>query len=215
MIKAVVFDLDDTLIPEIEYVKSGFMAVARCFGDITLGDKLYNLFCEDKKDVYQRAGFDSTECQKAIEVYRKHKPQIKLEGEVITLLDQLKHKGYKLGIITDGRPEGQRNKIEALQLDKWMDYIIITDELGGETFRKPNPYAYEIMRKRLGVEFSEMMYVGDNPRKDFYIGSIHPVCTVRLMSGNIGMYGEESYYEDIKENIRISKLRELVGKNYV
>lgn len=42
----------------------------------------------------------------------------------------LKNKGIKLGTITDGRPEGQHNKIIALGLDGLVDDIIITDELG-------------------------------------------------------------------------------------
>ena len=57
MIKAVVFDLDDTLIPEIEYVKSGFCAIAKEFGDEKISDMLWTLFEEDRNNVYQRAGF--------------------------------------------------------------------------------------------------------------------------------------------------------------
>ena len=40
--------------------------------------------------------------------------------------------GIKVGIITDGRPEGQRNKLESLGLD--VDDVIIMDELGGVQF---------------------------------------------------------------------------------
>ncbi len=206
MIKAVVFDLDDTLIPEYEYVKSGFRAIAKKFGS-ELYETLWKLFCEDKKNVYQRAGFSEEMCSLCIEIYRSHFPDIRLSNDTEKTLITLKEKGYKLGIITDGRPEGQRNKIKALGLDKIMDFIIVTDELGGETFRKPNPKAFELMREALGVEFDEMMYVGDNPKKDFYIGSIYPITTVRVLSD--GIYNDCDYLGGVKENFRIYNFEEL------
>jgi len=167
MIKAVVFDLDDTLCPEIEYVKSGFNAIAEVLGDKSLGQKLMELFKENRFNVYQRAGFSESDCKHCIEIYRSHKPQIKLSKEVKETLISLKQKGYKLGIITDGRPEGQWNKIYALDLKNYIDHIIVTDELGGVEFRKPNPKAYMLMKEKLEVEYNEMVYVGDNPAKDF------------------------------------------------
>lgn len=203
MIKAIVFDLDDTLIPETEYVKSGFRAIAKEFGS-ELYEKLWKLFCEDRKNVYQRAGFSEEQCKRCIEIYRNHFPDIKLDKETEETLVSLKEKGYKLGIITDGRPGGQRNKIKALGLDKVMDYIIVTDELGGGEFRKPNPKAFEVMREKLQVEFDEMMYVGDNPKKDFYIGSVYPITTVRVLDD--GLYNENSYYKGIREKYQINEV---------
>lgn len=208
MIKAVVFDLDDTLIPETDYVKSGFKAVAKAFDDSFLGVKLWNLFCEDKNNVYQRAGFSEKECQRCIEIYREHFPDIVLDADIKRTLDSLKSKGIKLGIITDGRPQGQRNKIAALGLDEIMNCIIVTDELGGEEFRKPHPRSFELMRESLGVEFCEMMYVGDNPKKDFFIGSIYPIITVRLSSK--GIYDREEYLNGVKEKKRIPTFESLL-----
>ncbi len=207
MIKAIVFDLDDTLIPETEYVKSGFRAIAEEFGS-ELYEKLWKLFCEDRKNVYQRAGFSEEICKRCIEIYRNHFPDIRLDKSTEEVLLNLKKNGYKLGVITDGRPVGQRNKIKALALDKIMDCIIVTDELGGEEFRKPNPKAFELMREKLNVEFYEMMYVGDNPKKDFYIGSIYPITTVRLF--NQGIHSNVEYFENIREKKRVLKISDLI-----
>jgi FMN phosphatase YigB (HAD superfamily) len=66
------------------------------------------------------------------------------------MIEELKRKGIKVGIITDGRPEGQRNKLEALGLD--VDDVIITDELGGIQFRKPCDIAFRIMINTLEAE---------------------------------------------------------------
>lgn len=207
MIKAIVFDLDDTLMPEADYVKSGFRAIGAAFGEALLADKLWQLFKENRQNVYQRAGFSKTECEKCIEIYRSHKPDITLSSSTVQLLAELKQRGIRLGIITDGRPLGQRNKIYALGLDKIMDKIIITDELGGERFRKPHRKAFELMRESLNVEFDEMMYVGDNPAKDFYIGSIYPITTVRLVGS--GIYKKEAYLKDVKEKKLIRDICEI------
>lgn len=78
-----------------------------------------------------------------------------------------KKKGIKVGIITDGSPEGQLNKIIALGLNDLIDDIIITDELGGTQFRKPNDIAFRIMQNRWRSPFEQLVYVGENPNKDF------------------------------------------------
>ena len=210
MIKAVIFDLDDTLFPEEEYVKSGFKAIAKHFNDNTLYGELWKLFKENKNDVYQRAGFNDAECKKCIEIYRSHKPVLKLEKKTYDLLILLRKRGFKLGIITDGRPEGQWNKIHALALDKLTDKIIVTDELGGESFRKPNSKAFEIMRDFLDVKFEEMMYIGDNPAKDFYIGSIYPITTVHLISNRL--YKNNNYYKNIYPTYTVSSLHDIIFK---
>lgn len=167
MIKGFVFDLDDTLYLERDYVHSGFRAIAKEMGDETLGDTLIGLFAENRQNVYQRAGLSEEACGRCISVYRSHVPDIRLTDAVWDTLSVLRSRGCRLGIITDGRPQGQWNKMRALGLESLVDYIIVTDELGGEAFRKPHPAAFEKMRKALALEYGEMVYVGDNLSKDF------------------------------------------------
>lgn len=106
------------------------------------------------------------------EIYKKayieQMPEIELYDGVRNLILNLKKKGIKVGIITDGRPEGQHNKIIALGLDDLVDDIIITDELGGTQFRKPNDIAFRIMQNRWRTPFEQLVYVGENPNKDFF-----------------------------------------------
>ena len=209
MIKAVIFDLDDTLYRETVYVKSGFCAIAREFGDASMAEKLYSLFLKDNKNVYQRAGLTEDECLRCIDIYRNHYPNIHLSDDYKSLLEKLRKDGYKLGIITDGDAERQKRKIDALGLWDLVDNVIVTDELGGIEYRKPNPAAFEKMRDFFGIEFDEMMYVGDNPEKDFYIGNVYPIKTVRLMPHKEGIYSDKMYKGGIKENIRVENLTDL------
>lgn len=169
MIKGIIFDLDDTLYSEKQYVYSGFKSVAEfldipeaademwCLfeiGKVPIDDYLKMIGREDKKD----------EC---LNVYREHMPSISLYDNVKENLLKLRNEGKKLGIITDGRPSGQRNKIISLGLKDLVDDIIITDELGGEQFRKPCDLAFRIMQEKWGIPFEQIMYVGDNISKDF------------------------------------------------
>jgi len=171
-LKAFIFDLDDTLYSEKEYIKSGYAAVAKVLPNVEDAEtKLWKAF-EEKKfaidDVLRSENIYSEELkQKCLEVYRFHQPSIHLYDEALEILTQLRKKGFPIGIITDGRPEGQRAKIKALGLDALVDYIIITDELGGVEYRKPNEKAFVIMKDQLHVEYDEMCYVGDNINKDF------------------------------------------------
>lgn len=214
MIKAVVFDLDDTLYPEIEYVQSGFEAVGeevlQKFGIENAAAELYGLFLEDKSNVFDRYadlhGLGKQAAVVLIDKYRSHKPNIQLRPEARETLVSLKERGYKLGIITDGRPDGQRNKIHALGLDDLTDKIIITDELGGTEFRKPNLKAFGIMFDCFRARPNETVYVGDNPRKDFVVGEIG-VHTVRLLSK--GLYNNDCYLRGVEPEYLINGISEI------
>ena len=190
MIKGFVFDLDDTLYLERDYVYSGFRAIAKELGDEALGDTLIELFAENRQNVYQRAGLSEEVCGRCVAIYRNHFPDIRLTDAVRSVLSTLRSRGCRLGIITDGRPQGQRNKIQALGLESMVDHIIVTDELGGEAFRKPNPAAFEKMREALGLEYGEMVYVGDNLSKDFVAPQALGMHSCRLRNPD-GLYFSE------------------------
>lgn len=64
------------------------------------------------------------------------------------------------------------------------------------------------MKNQLDVEYDEMIYVGDNPEKDFFIQKIHPLYTVRVKREN-NVYNEADYLEGIKENKTIYNLNEI------
>lgn len=171
-LKAIIFDLDDTLYGEKEYVRSGYRAIAAIMPQVEQMDqKLWTAFEQKKSaidEVLRAEGIYTEERkQKCLSAYRFHQPDIHFYDGVLELLQMLRADGYKLGIITDGRPEGQRAKIKALGLDGLVDHIIVTDELGGVEYRKPNKAAFVKMQDALGVAYEEMCYVGDNIKKDF------------------------------------------------
>lgn len=218
MIKAVVFDLDDTLYPELDYVKSGFRTaekeIKKRYGIGNTYDELIQLFRQDKSNVFNRflekhdLAADDNAVNGLLNVYRKHKPAIELFDDVKDIFAELKARGYKLGIITDGRPEGQRAKITALGIEKFVDKIIITDELGGIEYRKPNPKAFEIICSEFGILPEEMMYVGDNPQKDFAVKKYLPIVTVRI-DFNVALYSKSKYAQEILPDYEITSFAHI------
>lgn len=182
--RAVVFDLDDTLYDERDYVRSGFWQVASYLSGMrpeVWGDRQE---CEDWLwEAFERGEpaidrlFERCRCQddalkaKCLQRYREHFPKIALPEAHRQLLVRLRESGRKLGIITDGRVEGQENKIRALGLEELIDEYVVTDALAGRAdvrlFRKPCPLAFHVIRERFGIPFEDMIYVGDNVRKDF------------------------------------------------
>lgn len=218
MIKAVIFDLDDTLYPEIDYIKNGFKAVSEQIKkdyNISCYDAMFKLFRQDKNNVYNKIldeykiNYDENYINKLVEIYRnRENEKLEFYNDVMPLLQVLKSKNIKIGIITDGRVAGQEVKLKALGCYELFDKIIITDSLGGIEYRKPHPKAFEQMQEFLQIDFAEMMYIGDNPQKDFAISAIHPILAVQIIREN-GLYNNEDYLDNISASNIINSLDEV------
>lgn len=168
--RCVAFDLDDTLYDEIEFVRSGYAAVA----DVVR--QQYQLECGEflrqrlesrlLAGAFQCVVAEYELCSDAIELmvntYRFHLPRIKLRDGIVDVLRDVKQRDGVLGCITDGRSVTQRNKLAALGLDGVFSVVLISEETGHE---KPAPFNFRTMMHRIAA--SEYWYVADNPSKDF------------------------------------------------
>jgi putative hydrolase of the HAD superfamily len=175
MIEAVVFDLDDTLYRERDFVASGYRAVAHYLAKAA-GIPAKDIFrammrvfsASGRREVFPMviASFmkDPVPVGELVEIYRNHTPRIRLFPGYDKLLNELRRK-HKLGIITDGIPQVQRRKVEALGLEHAVDHIIFTGDYGPRR-QKPDPLAFCLMLRRLQVDPGRTVYVGDNPLKD-------------------------------------------------
>ncbi len=175
MLQALVFDLDDTLYIEKDYVKSGYRAVARhlesmgcCEFEAAFATMARTLEMSGRQMVFpvllERLTAVSLSITELVEIYRKHTPSIELLPGYLQLLERL-HRSHKLGIITDGLPEVQRRKVLALGLRDVCDHIIYTWEYGSEK-QKPHPISFSMMLENLNVSPDTAIFVGDNPEKD-------------------------------------------------
>jgi len=220
MKKAVLFDLDDTLIAEEDFIKSGYRTIARLLAgrcgllQEDLYEELLALYKTDAKNVFNRIldahgiPYTNEEILALVAKYRSHIPDVSFFADVLPTLAILRKRGVKLGIISDGYAVTQQNKIAALKASALFDKIILTDMLGRD-YWKPDERAFFMMKEAFGLDFSQMVYVGDNPEKDFYIGKNYPILTVRLDRQN-GVYQDRAYLGGVKEKMRIGSLFELL-----
>lgn len=175
--QAIVFDLDDTLYPERDYVLSGFRAVAQ-WSEINLcipQEQGYRVLCQlyasgVRGNTFNQwlhlFGVDEEHVPALVWVYRQHKPQLCPFPEVPELLAEL-HRHYRLGLLTDGYLEVQKRKLVALGLAAFFDAILFTDKLGREHW-KPSPKPFREILLRLSIKDPGCaVYVADNPLKDF------------------------------------------------
>jgi putative hydrolase of the HAD superfamily len=182
MLRAILFDLDDTLYPEQEYVLSGFRAVAD-WAEHHLGIPSQR-GCGQLKELFDTgirgntfdcwlSGHGLNDPEKVadlVSVYRDHEPHIRLFPDAVDVLPRL-HKQYRLGLVTDGYCETQRRKITALSIEDHLDTIVLSDTLG-RNYWKPNPKPFQVALATLGINAEDAIYVGDNPEKDF-LGARH------------------------------------------
>lgn len=175
MIKAVLFDLDDTLYEEVQFFRGGFAAAAewlanRGFSPPEETAALLTHFHlhEGRSDVLQklarRLGFSSDWIPELAQVVRNHSPQLVLSADVRDVLLRLRRK-FKLGCITDGWSAVQRAKIAALGVAPLLDEIVIADDLGRAHW-KPHPLPFQKCCAALGVAPAEAVFVGDNLERD-------------------------------------------------
>lgn len=215
MIKLIVFDIDDTLYNELDYVKSGYKVVSEfLIKKYNIKDcykKLIDLFCISSKNVFNRLLdeekiiYDSDDIFELVNIYRNHFPNIKISDDKIEVIKELKN-NYKLAIVSDGNYSTQKLKSDALGLESFFDKIILTDKFGKE-YWKPSNKAFELLSKKFNVSFEEMIYIGDNPNKDFYY-SFYGIRTIRFVN-YLGIYFKDNYYDNIKENYKIENFFEL------
>lgn len=206
-LKVAVFDLDDTLYSEKEYVRSGYAEIARNYKVIEdMERKLWDAFINGKPAINyvleQEGLFTKDALNFCLNIYRNHIPQISLYPDAKELLDLLKKHGISLGMITDGRPEGQYAKLKALEVEKYFEKIIVTDELGGIEYRKPNPMAFKLMKEHFNVEYDEMIYIGDNPIKDFQAPQQLGMKYCHFQNRN-GLYYDEKVVRKFDKNIEV------------
>jgi len=176
-ISVLVFDMDDTLYPESQYARSGFAIVGHYMEELGVAgfqDIAWDLYQDGSRghifdEALERLGvpFDEFLIRHLVEIFRDHEPVIRLHEDAEWILKR--YRGLRhMALITDGIAQAQRKKIRALDLARYLDPILCTDEIGCP---KPETGAFQQIMDLYGGDPEEYMYIGDNPSKDFYPGN--------------------------------------------
>jgi putative hydrolase of the HAD superfamily len=189
---AIVFDLDDTLFAQRDFKVSGFRAVARWLAERRAVDETLALramhaaldrFGPSHPRLLDSALLDldrpDVAVAELVEVFRQHRPSLDLFPGAKALLTSLRER-YATGLLTDGLASVQRSKVEALDLVGLFDAILFSDDVGS---CKPDPGLYEHFETVFGLSAGDLVYVADNPAKDFSAANARGWLTVRVLTG--------------------------------
>lgn len=224
VIRGVVFDMDDTLYLERDYVKSGFRAVAEHVRSVvdktTAFEVMWNMFESGVRgDTFDRLFSAHPELaetyttKELVAVYRGHAPAIKVIPAMRALMETLRARGVALGLLSDGPLASQQAKADALNVADLVDHVVLTDALGREHW-KPDPAGFELLARKMNCSHNSLVYVGDNPVKDFVAPKQLGWMAVRLrLPGQLRIDLEPNDatcapHEDVNS---IARLAELLG----
>jgi putative hydrolase of the HAD superfamily len=212
-----VFDLDDTLYLESEFARSGFETASAWLeqelGVTNFAEHCQAIFAAGRRtrvfdEALAAAGVtcDQSLVEKLVELYRHHVPRIALAPDALQYLCD-PARNARIVLITDGYAATQMAKVRALKLEDVFDQIIYTDTWGRE-FWKPHPRAFEAVKEWSGVAPSDLVYVADNPSKDFVAPRRLGWWTIQIArAGRVHM--QEPSDPDHRPHAVISNLLEL------
>lgn len=222
MIKVAIFDMDDTLISEKEYVKSGYHAVANgmhtqfpsaIVSSAECYERLMRAFHSGSRQVFNEVldsyhiAYEKQDILSWVNCYRCHTPQITFFPDVLPCLAFLRKQEKSLALLSDGYLETQTRKCDVLGIHDLFDYVILTEELGRE-YWKPHPRGFEMIKEHFCCGWDEMVYIGDNPQKDFHIRSQFPIHTIEIKRDD-QVYLDRPYLDNVHPEYAIHSLEEL------
>ena len=218
----VVFDLDDTLYKEIDFLKSGYRKVAELVAKQygcdarAIYDQLLKWYYNGENAfacLNEEYGFGNP-INEYLDIYRYHHPTITLSEETRVTLSKLKEEDVVLGIITDGREITQKQKVEALGLEQWipMDMIMINED---KKYFKPSHWSYDRITLKCYEKYSDndfaLFYVGDNTEKDFIAPNQLGWTSICLLDNGKNIHKQDYNVEKIKlPKKSISYITELI-----
>jgi putative hydrolase of the HAD superfamily len=187
--RGVIFDLDDTLYAHETFVHSGFEALAHhveARHGIPAGQALETLRRARREGPRGRElqvlcevhGLPGALVPQLRNVIRAHTPRLRLPAESLSALARLRADGWRLVVLTNGRPSIQRAKVAALGLPALVHHVVYADEhsRGG----KPAPRPFREALCRLGVSADNCVCVGDDPVNDIVGARRLGIRTVRI-----------------------------------
>jgi|SaaInlStandDraft_1057018.scaffolds.fasta_scaffold15157_2 putative hydrolase of the HAD superfamily len=176
MIKAILFDLDETLVNRQETMRvflmeqhSHFSLQGQCSGEEFAKTCLnfQHHGYRPKEEAYLEA---CKELQLSADLSMKLFAHYRLEygknafpfpGSVETIAKLSQH--YPLGLVSNGTTRGQMGKLQSVGLLPYFDSILISESFG---VKKPNPTIFLACLQELGVAPQDALFIGDHPEAD-------------------------------------------------
>lgn len=173
MSPALIFDLDDTLYPERQFIRSGFRAlaseVASRFG-VPRRAALATLFRalrqrnrgQALQELCREHNLPATIVPELVEIIRAHVPTLRLPASSTAALAAARARGWRLGVLTNGLPDVQARKAAALGLGALVDTVVYAHDCGTR-LGKPAIEPFQTVLAHLRTTPASSVFVGDDP----------------------------------------------------
>lgn len=218
-IKAIIFDLDNTLIDFIkmkkEAVKSAIKAMIKTGLEINESEEyknLMNLYLKlgiESENVFQEflksklGRIDEKMLAAAINAYLKTKTRfMKPYPNVKPALRELKRKGIKLAIVTDAPKVKAYQRLLAIGIEKYFDFVIGFEDTGK---KKKTELPLRMAVEKLKLDPKEIMMVGDSIKRD-----VIPARKLGMTSV-LAKYGSQERIGKIKPHHEINDIKEILS----
>lgn len=186
-------DLDDTLFPEWDFVRSGYRAVSKHIASQTSlpAEHVYNTLCYDHQKYGRNRIFDRVataldlppdRIPELIETYRSHIPAITFYPGVEAALATLR-RSYRIAVVTDGAAAVQRRKAAALTLQDHVDTIVYCWDI---KHPKPSPEGFLAAAQALDADPRHALVIGDDPFLDLPAAEAMACYACRVRTGKYG-----------------------------
>jgi HAD superfamily hydrolase (TIGR01549 family) len=206
--RAVVFDLDDTLYPRERFVRSGLAAVAQYVDEhfgvaaVRAYTTLLKASAEEHGTEFQvlcdTFGLRHAIVPELLQVFRSHRPELWLAHGAFDTLQALRNDGWRIAILTNGLPPVQAAKVHALGLMKHVDHVIYAAEYAEAG--KPDRAVFAEVLHRLGLAPEQCVMVGDNVECDVRGGREAGMRTIWMRrNGAEGNGGADAVVEALAE----------------
>ena len=180
MIKAVIFDLDNTLLDFISMKESAVSSAVHAMIEAGLDldekssyERIITLYQEtgwENQQIFdiflkEKTGeVDNKYLAAAIVSYRRaREATLRLYPDVQRTLNILAKMGLKLAVVSDAPSREAWMRIYYLNLHHVFDFVLTFDDVGE---RKPSPKGFEMALEKLGIKTDEALMIGDWPERD-------------------------------------------------
>jgi putative hydrolase of the HAD superfamily len=212
-IKAVIFDMDNTLFDFVEAKLRACKAVVELVGE-TDEMVLIEYFLGSGKGIETQENIadylkdrdlytDDTYAH-CVEVYKKVKlDTIKAYDGVQETLEELKSQDLKLAVVTDADEDNAMKRLTKTRLKKYFDIFISSDTIGK---KKPDPGSLMLAVEKLKLRPEQIILVGDSLRRD-----IDPAKKLGMVTV-YAAYGDRNFLEwqSTSADFIIDDIRELI-----
>jgi putative hydrolase of the HAD superfamily len=219
MIKAIMFDLDNTLVDFMKMKKASCEAAVSAMVDAGLKiDKkramkvlfeLYDIYGIEYNLIFQKLvsrinrRIDYRILAKGINAYRRvQEGFFEPYPNVVPTLLRLREKGIKLAIVSDAPKLKCWMRLVELRIEDFFDNVVTFDDTG---VRKPNKKPFLLALRLLKVKSDEAIFVGDWPERDIKGAKALGIKTVHAHYGNISKSKVKADYsiDDFNELLKI------------